>query len=371
MIGRTRILTLLFCGSLAVKLAGVAYMNANPALNWNLVAPDTRGSYLPLAQSMLQGRGYRIGTGERSKVEGTAPGFPMYLVVVFRVFGTGVPTWALGVLNALMRATTTLLVYGLAFRAFGDRAALAAGVIHSLDPWEAFWTAFVLKESLAVMLSILALGLTVQMLERPTWWRAACAGVVLAAAGLTRYASLGLWPVVFLLVAIATVKYGLRGPSAIKAAIAFTLAFAAGMSLWIVPNYAHLGGPIAYMRPGLNLFVSNGPGAEQAPDTWGYSGLSIGSVKAAHDIEQRQDSPTKRELALFRATVVHLVTHPQAAARLAGARFVNMWRPTFVHSSAANVLVLGVTYSLMNARTRRARAYAAAADRGRHSGDSR
>ena len=42
--------------SLVVKLAGVAYMQRY--LAWNLVAPDTRDQYRPLAISLVEGRGY-------------------------------------------------------------------------------------------------------------------------------------------------------------------------------------------------------------------------------------------------------------------------------------------------------------------------
>src|SRR5215471_11944443 len=52
------VLLYLFALSLALKLLGVAYMNTY--LNWNLVAPDTRGSYQPLAEHLLQGHGYQV-----------------------------------------------------------------------------------------------------------------------------------------------------------------------------------------------------------------------------------------------------------------------------------------------------------------------
>src|SRR5262245_20850604 len=127
---RSVALTLLFALSLAVKLAGVAYMNRN--LGWNLVAPDARDVYIPLAKALAQGKAYQL-DGSHLAATKLAPVYPLFLAAVYRVAGFDVPTWVFGVLNALMRASTTLLVFALAAWAFGDRAGVAAGVIHAID----------------------------------------------------------------------------------------------------------------------------------------------------------------------------------------------------------------------------------------------
>ena len=68
--------------SLAVRLLGVAYMNRH--LAWNLVPPDTRGVYRPLALSFADGHGYQLG-GDLREATRVAPLFPVYLAGVYRV----------------------------------------------------------------------------------------------------------------------------------------------------------------------------------------------------------------------------------------------------------------------------------------------
>ena len=343
-ISRSAALMLLFALSLTVKLAGVAYMNRN--LGWNLVAPDARDSYVPLAKDLAQGKGYQL-EGNHLAATKLAPAYPLFLAAVYRIAGFDVPTWVFGVLNALMRAATTLLVFALAARAFGERAGSVAAVIHAVDPWEAFWTAFVLKESLAVLLSIAGIYLAVRALERPTWLRGGLAGAVIGLASLTRFATLGFFFVLLALFAVAATRGRIATHTALRLAAAATFGVVLALSPWLARNMSLLGGPFVYTQAGLYLFVSNGPGAERAPDTKGYSGLSTGDLTNVPAVYRRKRPYARREAELVSTTVTHVATHPFVFARLVAARVVNMWRPTFAGSSWSNLIVLGLPYCVM------------------------
>src|SRR5262245_1352389 len=343
-ISRSAALTLLFALSLTVKLAGVAYMNRN--LGWNLVAPDARDSYVPLAKDLAQGKGYQL-EGNHPAATKLAPGYPVFLAAVYRIGGFDVPTWVFGVLNAVMRAATTLLVFALAARAFGERAGAVAALIHAVDPWEAFWTAFVLKESLAVLLAIAAIYLSVRSLEQPTWVRGTFAGAAIGLASLTRFATLGLFFMLLALLAVGATRGSIPGRSALRLAAAATVGVVLALSPWLARSMSLFGGPFLYTQAGSYFFVSNGPGAERAPDTQGYSGLSTGDLKNAPAVHRRKRPYAAREAELARLTFTHVATHPLVFARLVAARVVKLWRPTFAGSSWSNLIVLGLPYCVM------------------------
>jgi hypothetical protein len=341
------IMLLLFVCSLLVKGAGVVYMNTNPNLSWNLVAPDTRGVYRPIAVNVAEGRGYQWG-GSAAKATRVAPLFPLYLAGVYRLFGTDAPAWLFGLLHAVMRACVTVFVFLLASRAFGRGAGVAAAVIHAFDPWEAFWTPFVLKESLAVLVSVAAVVVFVRAVDRPTWWRAAGAGVLLGLAGLTRYASLGLVPWLLVLV----VGFGIRRTRRRHALAVFSgllIATCLTLAPWVYRNYEVYGRALVYTQFANYFFISNGPGAERAPETSGYSGASTGDRKQLRSLmlRKRVGSYTERDLMAVAGTGRYLLTHPGVAVRLVAARFINLWRPTFAGASMGNILALGVPYGLM------------------------
>ena len=312
----------------------------NRYLSWNLMAPDTLGVYRPLALSVMDGKGYQL-DGDRVGATRVAPGFPLYLAAVYRAFGSDVSVWRLGVLNALMRVAVTALVYVLALRVFGAAAAWCAAIVHAIDPWEAFWCAFVLKESLAVLLSIAAIALVARAFATRSWPFALASGFAIGIASLARYASLGLFPWTLLLFALAAWRSTLDRRLLARLAVAATIGLVAALAPWLARNRVVLGAPIVDTQPGYYLYVSNGPGTEKNPDTWGYSGLSTADQNNARAIAAGRAGAIDRDTAFFAATLRHVAAHPLQAAGVAAARFLNMWRPTFAGASIANRVVLG------------------------------
>src|SRR5262245_66055803 len=99
-ISRSAALALLFALSLTVKLAGVAHMNRN--LGWNLVAPDARDSYIPLARDLAQDKGYQL-EGNHPAATKLAPVYPLFLAVCNRIPRFYVLKWGFGDLKPIWR----------------------------------------------------------------------------------------------------------------------------------------------------------------------------------------------------------------------------------------------------------------------------
>src|SRR5262249_60169307 len=122
--------------------------------------------YSPLALSVLQGAGYVL-AGDARDESRVPPAFPLYLAAVYRVFGTDVRPFILSILNSVFRALTTLLVYLLAGALLDSRAAVAAGLIHAVDPWEVLWAVVVLKDSVTLVLFMAAVVAVSQIPRAP------------------------------------------------------------------------------------------------------------------------------------------------------------------------------------------------------------
>jgi 4-amino-4-deoxy-L-arabinose transferase-like glycosyltransferase len=341
---RSVAIVLVFTLSCCTRIAGVGWMNQH--LSWNLVAPDTKASYDPIALSLARGQGYARDGDHRSATL-IAPGFPLYLGAVYRVFGYPTPAWLLGVLNALMGALLTLVVLALASRTFGTAVGMAAAVVFALDPWSAFWSAFVLKEPLAVLLFATAVWALYRVVSVPRSRNALLFGVLLGCASLTRFATLGFYLWALVLLGVLVLRRRMAFAAAVRVALVSGFALGLMFAPWLLRNYELFGEPIVSpAAAGSYFYVSNGPGVERAPDVWGYSGLSLPDRNTGVR-ELSASTGTRREYAVFRYTLRHVLTHPLSFVKVAGARVINMWRPTFQRSSRANQVVLGGGYCVL------------------------
>ena len=338
-----RRLIVLFLLSFAFKVAGVGYLTATHGSE--LDPPDTRNLYAPLAHGLLAGEGYHL-AGDYRDATRVPPVFPLYLAAVHGLLGSDVPALGIGILNSVFRGWTTLLVYLLGRRLFGEETGLAAGLLHACDPWEAFWAAFPLKESLAVFLFVLTVWWLLRTLDHPSWARGFLAGAGLGVASLARYATLGFYPFAVMLLAGRVHRSGLTLGAATRLAAIFTLGTLASLCPWLARNQRLFGEPVISTHlAGRYFYVANGPGVVQAPDTSGYSGRALPDAAFIREMERSAEGPAAREWAFFRQTIRHLAIDPAAVAALLRTKLVNQWRPTFEGASLANQVVLGGSYA--------------------------
>lgn len=171
--------------ALAVRVAWAVYANRPPqGLNDPFM-------YDILAHQIAAGNGYSRLTGEPFAYYPV--GFPAALGAVYWLLDhTPLPDQYIlagKVMNAVLGAASTALVFVLGRRLFGRLAAGAAAFLHAVFPGQVFYTGTLLSEPLFTFL--LMAGLTALFWERPRpgetpWVRLAVGGLFLGAATLTR-----------------------------------------------------------------------------------------------------------------------------------------------------------------------------------------
>ncbi len=136
----------LFLATLAVFSLGLGYIKSVEPLevvpavvqHETMVYPGIAGrgligdeaSYLGIAKSLANGWGYSWSIGHPTAVR--VPGYPLYVAVLFRLFGASVPVALVG--NVILVSFLPLLAYSLAKTAFNQRAGLVAVLFCVLNP---------------------------------------------------------------------------------------------------------------------------------------------------------------------------------------------------------------------------------------------
>jgi len=155
----------------------------------------------------------------------------------------------------VVQAILSALAAGVVHRATrvvtgSDRAALVAGLVAAIDPFQVFFAALALSETLYILLLVLAL-------ERLASARTLAGGALMGAAALTR--AMGLPHALALGLAVL-----LRPAPAMRARLAAALLYAAGFALVLAPWVARNAGVYGALVPvaigsGFTLFESNNP----------------------------------------------------------------------------------------------------------------
>ncbi|MBM3460039.1 MAG: hypothetical protein FJX77_16080 [Armatimonadetes bacterium] len=332
---------------LAFLVRVAAVLVAHRLIPEYLVAADTVGSYLPIARGLAEGRGFLL-EGNEYIATRIPPLFPLWLSIWLRLFPGELPLLALGIANAAWRATGCLFLYRLSRAAFGERAAAWSTLVYLLDPWEALWVGYVLKESLTLPLFLFGVWQLSRLHADPTHRRALLAGAAAGLAVLARYPSLVLWPAGLLLLFLARSPGGESAPLHRRSSALLAVLFTAGMlvplSPWLARNWRVTGFPVLSTEfIGRYLYTSNSP--EKIRETGGYAdteGLNTAILQA----DNRRRKVLESESASFQRAVGGIFGDPMNFLLRLGSKVVNMWRPTFGTASPRNLLFLGGPYLL-------------------------
>lgn len=311
-----RLCLALFAVALVLRIAAVLYINA--FYSTYVFAPDSQ-LYDGLARSLLAGEGYAIG-GDHREFTRIAPVFPVYLAILYAVFGRSVEV--VGFANAVVGSLTCLIVYALARKILVRWAAALAALLVA-GYWEfLFWTPFVLKETLALFLFTGALLLMSESAERRSGKVAFVSGCALGVASLARYPHVGFVPflVGFLL---STDRARLR-----RLILPVVAGIVLATSPWVVRNYLVFGEVVLSSHgPARQLYITHAPG--KVEDVRGYAGPEGLDLKAVDAMDRQFTSVYQRERNYLRAVLDAMASNPGGTARLVGAKVVNMWRPTW------------------------------------------
>jgi 4-amino-4-deoxy-L-arabinose transferase-like glycosyltransferase len=183
------------------------------------------------AQTFVRHGTFGLVPGEPSAY--TQPLYGFFLVPLYWIFGRH---WVVvGLAQTAVAAATALLVYAIGRRVVSQRAAVAAAVISTLDPYLVWHDVHVNREIVDQLVAAALVLLTLVAVERRSTRWGAAAGLVagLAILGNTRLALLPL-------VLAAYLVWRLRRPALVPAA---ALLAAAGLAVapWVVRNRVEVG----------------------------------------------------------------------------------------------------------------------------------
>jgi len=341
-----RLLFGLWLIALAARFAGVVL--GILILGDMLVAEDSHGVYLPIAQNLAAGKGYQF-YGTHYDATRIPPLYPIWLALLMATVGPQVPLWLSGLFNAAFRAGGCVLLYLLARRYFGERAARWAFALYLLDPWEALWVGYLLKESLAVPLFLLGVWQLGRLADAPSGRTAALAGATIGLATLARYPSGALWIAGLLVVIWILRREGGGARHLLRRGVRLVAALTTGMLLvlspWLVRNWRVTGQPVLSTHfVGRYFYTSNSP--SRVLDTRGYAeaqGLDFALLRRTN----AEQKPIQGEGRLFLHALRELLGRPDHIIVRIATKVANMWRPTFGVSSLRNLLILALPYCVL------------------------
>ena len=116
----------------------------------------------------------------------SAPGYPAFLVPFVEFPPTGFMLWRINLAQALLGSITVLLALSIFRRIMAEGWALGAGFLTAISPHLISASTYLLTETLFTFLMMLSLWLVVKMIRNNSKAFAFAAGLVIAAAALTR-----------------------------------------------------------------------------------------------------------------------------------------------------------------------------------------
>ena len=234
--------------------------------------------YVDTASRLSSGGGFGV---EYSQV----PGYPVFLAILS--LGLPVSTGSLRVAQAVLAGFGVVLVLALATRAFGHRAAIAAGLVYALDPLLVIASGLLYPETVAALLLPLVILTSLGGSKRDQIGRSAAAGSLLGILALLRPVALVLAPIVAVWIAATVSARPVRRMAHIGV---LTIVFMLVLAPWAIRNSVVRGqltpvpassthnapvNPDAVGRQGLFLAVVrwgwNNPGALLERVTWQFA----------------------------------------------------------------------------------------------------
>ena len=210
--------------------------------------------FFELAQNIAAGNGIAFGDGH--PIVGRVPLYPAFLAAITFGHKLFVP---IVLFQSLIGAGTVLCAALIAREMFGSAAAIIAATITALYPYYVVHDTALQETSLYTFLLALAIVLLLRVRRSGSRTAAACAGVVLGAAVLTR-ASLApfallapIWLVIPGVFRAGAWRQGLWAAVICAGALALTL------SPWLIRSYHLTGSAVLSSKVGYQLWAGNNP----------------------------------------------------------------------------------------------------------------
>ena len=243
------------------------------------------------------------------------PGYPFMLVLLYRVFGTGL--WAPKILNAALGSGTVLLVYLLARRSAGEACARLAAALVAIFPSQVGYSSLLCTEVPFTFLMLMFLW-TAEKLEerrrRRLWIPAASLGLLFGIASLMRPQHSLLPVMTFFLQAL---RSGWRRAFAVHAPLVVAMGLL--VSLWGLRNIKAVGGFVPFStNAGANFYYGNNPWTngtgfeigDQVPDETLAAGSELERNRLGFHLGFRflREYPLRVPVLAFRKIVMMLIS---------------------------------------------------------------
>lgn len=309
-----------FVMALLIRLAWVFQLPPD-----TLIRPlfDQR-EYVQLASNLVSGRGLQLDRvvfhiAPNTPTALRTPLYPLFLGGMFYLFGHNY--LPIRLVQAFMTSLTCVFVYLIgkkSFRYLGKTdqtvGVIAAG-ISCLHPFLVFYTGLLMSENLYILLLAVAVYCTFLVAEKPSIRNGLLLGVFFGLTALTR-------PIIFYFLPVILLWLLLKLRESKKRAILHfglvILAVLVTLSPWIYRNYSvyHRVVPLA-TTGGYVLWEGNHDNA---------TGGDMGRLPVDYPYLSEL-SEVERDRELYRQALSYIKNHPSHFLKLAGMKFVELWRP--------------------------------------------
>ena len=292
----------------SIDLFAVMALSVLVRLPWVLIVHpvptgDTRFYYLS-ARSIAEGHGYQI-LGHPTAF--FPVGWPAFLAGLFTF--TGPSMLAIEILNLVLWAVTTALVYVLGRRLGGRAVGVVAGILVALAPTMAVFVTRAYSEALFIPLLLAVCLLLTARRETPTLRNAALAGVFLGASILVRSTAEAL-------ILILPLWLLWRHPrrESWRAALVLAVTSCLVLAPWVVRNELVMHTSSLSTNGGVTLWLGANPRATGGWISYGKHEWAIGSAAA----EVKQNSTLTRD------AIDYYVDHPGRWLELMPPKFTRL-----------------------------------------------
>ncbi|MDA1087986.1 MAG: glycosyltransferase family 39 protein [Verrucomicrobia bacterium] len=290
--------------------------------------------YRALAESVAEGRGYRI---DGRLTSWRPPLYPFMVAGIMKVVPN--PLFATRLLQCLLGGLTCLPIFYLGRRLGGSSTGLLAAGGCAIS-YELFnLNAYLMTETVFTFLLLSVVSALIAFQQRPGVGIALLAGVVLGLSVLARP--------LFLLFPVALVPWMLwttsdRLPIGRSVVLVCLLLVAAALvvSPWTIRNArVHASFVAVTTDTGKMIYGSNSPSATGGSGGWYSRGVDY---RVPPELEGGGEAESSRRL--VKAGMAYMVTHPGRTAALVPRKLWNMWRPWVAGASWLSALLAGSFY---------------------------
>jgi len=216
------------------------------------------------------GRSIALGHGFSSPYEGNTgpsawepPLYPFLIGGVFKIFGiyTSASAWVLLGINSVFTTLTTVPIFWIAHRTFGERVAIWSAYVWALCPYVWYWGIHWIWDTTFTPLVLACIFLiALELTEWPGWRGWILFGALYGIGALANPTMLAFLPFCGLWIWRQRNRHGLASlPGVVLSSVAFFLV----LSPWLIRNYEAFG-RFVFIRDdfGLQFRLGNGPGAD-------------------------------------------------------------------------------------------------------------